>query len=137
LNERRWFATGAAIVLAFVAALGGCGGGLVPVHGSVHCEGAVLSGGKVVFTPVGGGRPAWGEVQADGTFELMTERSSDGALPGKYRVRVMQSQDSGLGKVYTNYVAPSDNSLEIVRGQAKEIEINIRAQDGWTVSKDD
>jgi hypothetical protein len=39
------------------------------------------------------GRPASGFTQADGTFQLMTQRSNDGALPGKYRV-VIQKTDA-------------------------------------------
>ena len=65
-----------------IAALCGCGSDLVNVKGSVEREGSPLLAGKVVMTPVGGGRVAFGEIQSDGSFRLTSERANDGAAPG-------------------------------------------------------
>jgi len=72
-------------------ALAGCGGGLAPVTGKVTYKNEPVKGGILFFNPIpaseGGaaGRPAVAEVQADGTYTLMTE-DSPGALIGKHRV---------------------------------------------------
>ena len=65
------------------ATLLGCGSDLAAVRGTVEREGSKLAAGKIVFTPIGGGRTAFGEIQSDGTFQLTSERPNDGVLPGK------------------------------------------------------
>ncbi len=68
----------------------GCGGpGLSKVQGVVTLDGAPLSGATVSFMPVGQGRAAAGMTDGDGSFQLTTFRTDDGALPGDYRVIVV------------------------------------------------
>ncbi|HMP07811.1 MAG TPA: carboxypeptidase regulatory-like domain-containing protein, partial [Lacipirellulaceae bacterium] len=77
-----------AVCLAMLAA--GCGSSdLVPVSGTVRLEGKPLSSGSVQFSPSGGGRPAFGDVAADGGFQLSTAKLGDGARPGSYWVSVI------------------------------------------------
>ena len=69
--------------------LAGCGGGKYPVRGTVTLDdGTPLTKGLVVFERVDGGPPitARGEIQADGTYELSTDKPGDGVPPGKYKV---------------------------------------------------
>ena len=65
----------------------------VPVTGKVTWQGKPLADGTVGFNPIKVGkglpnRPAIGELRADGTYVLSSFRSSDGVLPGEYRVTV-------------------------------------------------
>jgi hypothetical protein len=77
-----------------LAILSGCDGGsnpLLPVSGKVSYKGSVLQSGIIVFTPDnsrgGHGAMALGEIQADGTYNLRTEKAF-GAAAGWYRVTV-------------------------------------------------
>jgi hypothetical protein len=64
---------------------------MYPVRGTVTLEdGTVLTKGLVIFERMDGGRPvtARGDIQADGRYELSTERPGDGAPPGLYKVAI-------------------------------------------------
>jgi hypothetical protein len=60
------------------------------VSGKVSHAGQPVNGGVVTFSPiksdVDGGKPAVGEVQAGGAYELGTNAKGDGAVPGRHRV---------------------------------------------------
>jgi hypothetical protein len=131
---------GSAIMLWMAAALAlsasGCDSGLVPVHGTVHWDGGELSGARVLFAPIGGGGYAYGEIQDDGGFQLTSEHPDDGAAPGQYRIRVIQTKVSETGKLYTTFVAPRDKPLEVVPGKTNEFAIEVREQDGWQIKED-
>jgi hypothetical protein len=59
------------------------------VKGKVTYKGQPLTKGKVHFEPDGGyGRPANGELKADGTFVLTTFQPGDGVVAGEHRVSV-------------------------------------------------
>ena len=82
----------------------GCGGGLpetAPVHGVVTYDGKPLSGFKnaaVHFTPAAG-RPAKSVVSPnDGSFELYTYKSGDGARLGRHMVAVVATVDDPTDK---------------------------------------
>ena len=61
-----------------------------PVSGKVVlANGKPLSAGRVVLVPEEPtGAPSSGEIQADGQFRLTTKSADDGAVPGRYKVRV-------------------------------------------------
>jgi len=64
---------------------------MYPVRGTVTlADGTPLSRGLVIFERVDGGPPltARGNLQADGRYELSTERPGDGAPPGRYKVAI-------------------------------------------------
>lgn len=61
---------------------------MVPIHGSVTYGDRALEYGSVMFQPVGGGPIARGKIEADGSFELTTKVTGDGATIGEHRVRV-------------------------------------------------
>jgi hypothetical protein len=75
---------------AVLVTTAGCGGGSKPVRveGTVTLDGKPLPRATVSFMPVGEGRAASGETDADGSFRLTTFRTNDGALPGEYKVVV-------------------------------------------------
>lgn len=80
----------ASLVLTLCAALG-CDGHppTAPVQGTVYFEDQLLKFGSVMFSPAGGGQPARGEIQPNGTFTLSTFAEGDGAIVGSHRVRIM------------------------------------------------
>jgi hypothetical protein len=88
-NRLRGWATALAVSLTLSVA--GCGSGKHPVRGSVTLEnGAPLTRGLVIFERVDGGPPvtARGDIQADGRYELSTEKTGDGVPPGRYKVSI-------------------------------------------------
>lgn len=69
---------------------GGCGSGntTIPVEGVVTLDGQPLEGAAVNFVPDPKGRPAHGETDAAGKFQLSTFAPGDGAIPGVHKVGV-------------------------------------------------
>lgn len=87
MNHRRM----GTLALLFCAV--GCGGSdLAKVTGTVMYKGAPVSSGTITFAAAD--KPAaYGELQPDGSYELMTEKPGDGATPGAYQVMVVAMQD--------------------------------------------
>ena len=86
----------------FFAALPACNRStleLAPVHGKVMIDSKPLFQGKVMFAPVAKGdsvrpgKPAWGNIQPDGTFRLTTLKKDDGAVVGEHWVTIMNSDE--------------------------------------------
>jgi hypothetical protein len=73
---------------------------LAPVHGTVTLDGQPLKQGKVMFAPIRSGsdleagKPAFGLILPDGSFELSTYSQGDGAVVGDHWVTVFGSDDS-------------------------------------------
>jgi hypothetical protein len=88
-------ARAAAVALLLLGAAG-CGPKLYSVRGKVtYPDGAPVTEGLVVFESAGPGKAvtARGEVGPDGSYELGTYRTGDGAPTGKYRVLVAPKSD--------------------------------------------
>jgi hypothetical protein len=88
----------AASAVAVVVALGltsGCGGPQgterVAVSGKVQFDGKPLSTGRITFIPQGKGAAVSGQI-TDGAFTIAKEQ---GPAPGKCRVEIMSSQETG------------------------------------------
>jgi hypothetical protein len=90
------------VLLALFVALSGCSRSsleLAPVHGKVTIDSKPLFQGKVMFAPVAKGdnthpgKPAWGDIQSDGTFRLTTLTKDDGAVVGEHWVTIMNSDE--------------------------------------------
>lgn len=85
-------------LLSAVCGLAGCGESrpeTARVSGTVEFDGELMTTaqyGSVVFTPTGG-RLAKGRIESDGSFELSTFRSGDGAITGIARVGVSATVD--------------------------------------------
>lgn len=80
-----------------VLVIAGCGGSgdfeVMPVRGTVMCNGKPVSGGSITFSPVGetakagmSGKAAASAVGTDGSFVLSTYDEQDGAIIGRHRV---------------------------------------------------
>lgn len=76
------------VVLAGVL-VAGCGSPHeASVSGTVTLDGEPLDRGTVSFHPVGEGAVAYGQIGADGSYEVKTGRES-GLAPGDYKVTVV------------------------------------------------
>ncbi|MEZ6138570.1 MAG: carboxypeptidase-like regulatory domain-containing protein [Pirellulaceae bacterium] len=82
--------------------LAGCGDALpspVPVSGKVTLGGQPVEGATVTFLSSTGGRSASGKTGADGSFQLTTINTNDGARPGDYAVTIAKIESKLSGAV--------------------------------------
>jgi len=104
---RRWVGLTAAWL--FVTFLAGCGSGIYPVEGEVVWKDGSpakqLQGSQVVFDLPEKQTTARGTIQADGTFRLTTN-NKDGALPGEYKVLILEVGRKSLGGADSTALAP-------------------------------
>jgi len=78
------------LLLCLTAGCGGGGSGTAAVSGKITHKGKPLAKANVSFTPVDGeSRAATGLTDESGYYKLGTFSTSDGALPGKYRVVII------------------------------------------------
>ncbi|MCG6155034.1 hypothetical protein [Rubinisphaera margarita] len=66
------------------------------VQGTVSYQGKPVTTGTVMFIPVGGGPPATGQIQPDGSYVMKTYFSADGAVLGEHKVTIT-ALDMGTG----------------------------------------
>lgn len=105
----------AALVCLTCAACGGPPGlpNMVPIRGTVSYNGKMLTEGTVIYAPTAAdGRQARGTIQPDGSFQLTTLRSEDGAQQGEYRIVVI-ALEPHPGE------PPSREEVEAAGGQIK------------------
>ncbi len=91
VNSCRWLLCQAMLLLAFVAALAGCGPSLSSVSGTVTYKGEKVTGGTLIFAPIAegtnaAGPPSTGTIQPDGTFVLKNNNGAAGGVVGKNTV---------------------------------------------------
>ena len=65
-----------------------------PVKGTVSYKGKTLTAGTVMFVP-DSGPAATGEIQPDGSYELSTYGTNDGAVLGSHKVTITALEDMG------------------------------------------
>ena len=129
------------MTLVALAMLSGCGGGgdfsTAKVTGRVVCEGQPVGNVLVFFEPLTQGDNALvgkqgiGRAGADGTFQVSTYGTNDGAVVGKHRVRVgwMDGQANGSCPC----VVDSENDVlevEVVAGESNEFEVVLPKKTG-------
>lgn len=71
--------------------LAGCGDGnpaRAPVSGTVTYKGDSLKIGSLVFVPVADGPAAQGEINRNGKYVMGTYSTTDGVIPGEYKVMI-------------------------------------------------
>jgi len=72
-----------------VCVLSGCGSQYATVTGRVTLDGRPLPNATISFIPEDeGGHPSFGRTGTDGTYTLQETHRLNGALPGKYTVRI-------------------------------------------------
>ena len=111
---------------------------LAQVSGTVQRNGKAHPGGSVLFRPVSSEtKPAVGEIQPDGTFQMMTDAPGDGVMIGQYRIVIAGQRGATDPALRTTYMGPSDKLVDVVAGQENEVAINISEQEGWEAIKGD
>ncbi len=80
----------AALFACLLMFLTGCNNGQGTVTGKVTWKGQPVTGGQLMFDPVGGGespgKPGAATIAEDGTFAVSTYGNGDGAVIGKHAV---------------------------------------------------
>jgi hypothetical protein len=76
------------VCVLFVSLLSGCGRHESAITGKVTVDGKLLTSGTVAFYPKSGGAAAYGSIQADGTYKIVTG-GADGLAAGDYVVTVV------------------------------------------------
>jgi len=123
---RRRALAAAALSLAGVFSLVGCAddglGKRFPVSGKVTYNGQPLKTGTVSFLPEDPttGRPAAGEIQPDGSYQLTTQTPGDGAMGGKYKVAISAYE---VDKTQTSSPPQggSADQVAVARAQSKSL----------------
>jgi hypothetical protein len=123
---------GAILLVADVlvgSACSGCGlrtgallGPTVPVKGKITYKGKPLTHGEIIFQPVSGKMFAHGTIKADGTFQLTTDASGDGAVVGAHRVNL--SHLSKKAAIPAEHVNPFSQKLEVEVVEGKSLPRN-------------
>jgi hypothetical protein len=102
-RSARLTAAGLSFALSLVVA--GCGANadmpkLGKVHGKVTYKGQPVASGHIEFVPMSGkggetGQSATGEISSDGSYEMTTFNTGDGAIVGQHVVTVVVRDKSG------------------------------------------
>jgi len=112
----------ATLAVVWLGASSGCGtkaSNFVKVPGVVTLEGIPLEGAKVTYYPSSGDAPSLGVTDSRGrfelsTFEMKTLKSTDGALPGEYKVTVEMPSPAGR-----NPNSAEEMEAEHMKGRAR------------------
>lgn len=132
------------IVLCLLMAwlLPGCGDGTdhpttVKVHGAVTCDGQPLTKGSIAFQATSDTtlRPATGELNEDGTYELSSFQRGDGAMPGEYKV-VIVSLKSGPTLENPNQPEVSAIPEKYTRAETTDLTASIPTGGGGEIKLD-
>jgi hypothetical protein len=117
-----------------LAAMAGCARPSIdvsPVHGIVSIDNKPLFQGKVMFAPVAKGdtmntgKPAWGEIQKDGSFRLTTFQENDGAVIGQHWATIINSKEElpeGVPE-FARFMVPQ--RVDVVAGKDNQIDIKL------------
>jgi hypothetical protein len=131
-----------------ILAFSGCGNApadtppLAPVTGTISFDGKPLTQGTIQFTPDStqgtSGRMALGQIQSDGTYQLTTISSGDGAQVGHHIVTIQAYEstpfDPNNPKPTTTksllperYADPAQSNLkaEVVAGKTNSIDFKL------------
>lgn len=92
------------------------------VHGKVLYKGQPVTRGTISFFPIEGkggdsGQPAIGEIGSDGSFELTTYDTGDGAVTGQHKAIVV-SMSEGVQKVASDMI-PSQLPEDLKKAEAQ------------------
>jgi hypothetical protein len=136
---------------ALLIPLAGCSDGAVKANGRVLIEGENASGGRVLLTPIGGGTAAFSLVGERGEFALRSGSERLGAQPGNYRILFQRPLSpetrAQLARELAGQIrpeeltetfrAPGGTVLTIPESGDDNLTIDIRQDQGWTLSYND
>lgn len=97
------------LIVCTVALMAGCfgqGRDLTAVSGTVKANGKLVTEGQIMFYPAGGGRPAIGQIDSEGRYELSSYTKNDGVAAGKHKVTL------SVYKTKRRNNLPAPNSVE-------------------------
>ncbi len=140
-----WLSSGL-VWVACVAAVG-CSNQppVAPVSGFVKMNGKPLAGGRIMFAPIASGedknvgQSAFGQIQQDGSFVLMTYEEGDGALVGLHHPTVMENRQEDdpnspnptLPGPRIGVVSMTHLTLEVVAGEDNVFTIEMDSRAGY------
>ncbi len=140
-----WLGSGL-VWVACVAAVG-CSNQpqVAPVRGFVKMDGKPLPGGRIMFAPIASGedknvgQSAFGQIQQDGSFVLMTYEEGDGALVGSHHPTVMENRQEDdpnsphptLPGPKIGVVSMTHLTLEVVAGEDNVFTIEMDSRAGY------
>ena len=117
----------------------GCGGSGIEemkvayVSGKVTMNGEPVTSGRIMFYPTveegsksgKAGKPAQGTVSSDGSFELSTYGSNDGAVVGTHQVTVMEeaTPDPESSRKQVGFL---DGTVTVVADKSNKINIELK-----------
>ncbi len=121
LNAFIWTTAAGAILGSGLGCSSGSGAlpTLIPVKGKVTYKGQPLTKGEIKFEPDGYGRKARGQLQADGTFELTTDKQADGVVAGHHQVSI-----SGTGSRFGQEIVPK----KYTQRNSSKLEVDVDAE---------
>jgi hypothetical protein len=115
------------LVLVLSVLLSGCGGsGIYPVEGQVVWKDGApakdLAGSLIMFESAEKQTSSRGQIEADGSFHLTTEKENDGAPVGEHTVLIIEIGRQAMGgpdgtniapaKIDTRYMTPQTSDLK-------------------------
>lgn len=96
MNNPLRFARVSIVANLLLVALGGCGSsGIGRVTGTVKGDGQPISGALLEFYPLDGSESSAARTASDGTYELIMNRSTKGAVIGQHLVKITTAQEPG------------------------------------------
>jgi hypothetical protein len=116
---------------------------LAPVHGKVTIDDKPLFQGRIMFAPSArgeetiAGKPAWGDIGPDGTYNLSTMKAGDGAIVGEHWVTVINSKEElppGVPK-FGRVMAP--RRVQVVADKDNQIDIKLTSSVVRNYGEDD
>ncbi|MEN6405319.1 MAG: hypothetical protein ABFC77_02495 [Thermoguttaceae bacterium] len=129
ISVRSVLCTTMALTIAICLTTTGCGrsdhASTVSVTGKVTFNGKPLQSGSVMFVP-DTGRPAEGEIQSDGTFQLTTYAKNDGAAIGHHRVAITCT---GPSKDTSGEASPGPSLIPEKYGDYKTSGLEVTVKD--------
>ncbi len=140
-----WLSSGLVWVVCVAAV--GCSNQpqVAPVRGFVKMDGKPLPGGRIMFAPIASGedknvgQSAFGQIQQDGSFVLMTYEEGDGALVGLHNPTVMENRQEDdpnspnptLPGPRIGVVSMTHLTLEVVAGEDNVFTIEMDSRAGY------
>lgn len=129
--------SGFLFTFAASACVSGCGGSApekaaalastVPVKGKVMLKGKPMTTGSISFEPTDGGREAFGNIGADGSFTLTTFKADDGAIKGSHRVAVKAAGGGKKDPVPLKYQNYASSGIQVeVTEEKPELTIDLK-----------
>lgn len=115
-----------AVAMSFLSGCGSRGPALGRVEGTVTLDSAPLTGARVIFTPVDGGRSSMAVTDDTGHYELEFAGGVKGALVGKHKVTISTfeaGQKDDFGKLVGHIperVPPKYNRDTILEVEVKK-----------------